>query len=65
MTSDSKLHKFGFFSGRFFTGTQGICNNWKKIPNWLKEHRKLEEQYAGYELDTPFSRNDERCNGSC
>ena len=54
MDSDSKTHKFGLFSGRFFYRYSKYLQEREKDPNWLKEQRKLEEQYAGFEQDTPF-----------
>ena len=53
-SGDSKIHKFGLFSGNFFYRYSKFLQDRKNDPNWLKEQRKLEEEYAGYELDTPF-----------
>ena len=50
----NKIHKFGHFSGSFFYRYSKFLQNRRNDPNWLKEQLKLEEEYAGYELDTPF-----------
>ena len=47
-------HNLGEISGQFFRRYTEYQQDRKNDPQWLKDQRQLEEQYAGFEQDTPF-----------